>query len=94
MLVHPICALNGNFQERYTTNQVNDSFDDTIAKMEEYRQSMMSELGDITKNLSNVTSIPDKLVRAELSMLQDEIKMAQEMLNNPLSATLNTPQSK
>lgn len=38
--------------------------------------------------------IPDKLLRAELSMLQDEIRMAQQMMENPLTATMNAPRGK
>lgn len=38
--------------------------------------------------------IPDKLLRAELSMLQDEIKMAQQMMENPITATMNAPRGK
>lgn len=35
--------------------------------------------------------LPDKLLRAELSMLQDEIRMAQQMMQNPITATMNAP---
>lgn len=41
--------------------------------------------------LNLITRLPDKLLRAELSMLQDEIRMAEEMIQNPISATLNAP---
>lgn len=41
-----------------------------------------------------VMKTPDKLLRAELSMLQDLIKMAQKMTQNPLSATVDLPKGK
>jgi len=44
--------------------------------------------------LSTLTRVPDKLLRAELSMLQDEIRMAQDMMQNPISATMNAPKGK
>lgn len=44
--------------------------------------------------LNILMRLPDKLLRAELSMLQDEIRMAQSMMQNPLSATMNAPRGK
>lgn len=44
--------------------------------------------------LNILMRLPDKLLRAELSMLQDEIRMAQQMMQNPLSATMNAPKGK
>lgn len=44
--------------------------------------------------LNVLTRLPDKLLRAELSMLQDEIKMAQQMMQNPITATMNAPRGK
>lgn len=41
--------------------------------------------------LNLVMRLPDKLLRAELSMLQDEIRMAQQMMQNPITATMNAP---
>lgn len=39
----------------------------------------------------SVMRTPDKVLRAELSMLQDLIRMAQKMTQNPISATIDVP---
>lgn len=61
-----------------------------------YRQNGLSNLPNFP-NLPGVNTLmrlPDKLLRAELSMLQDEIRMAQQMMQNPITATMNAPKGK
>lgn len=41
--------------------------------------------------LNTLMRLPDKLLRAELSMLQDGIRMAQELRERPITATVNAP---
>lgn len=65
----------------------------TIDLINNYRQNGLSNLPSMPNlpGLNTIMRVPDKLLRAELSMLQDEIRMAQGMMSNPLSATMNAP---
>lgn len=44
--------------------------------------------------LNFVMRWPDKLLRAELTMLQDVIRMSESMLKSPITATVNAPRGK
>lgn len=61
-----------------------------------YRQNGLSNLPQLPNlpGINTMMRLPDKILRAELSMLQDEIRMAQDMMQNPVSATLNAPRGK
>lgn len=77
--------------------KLKSSLRDSIGKVTElinnYRQNGLSSMAQLPQlpGLQSVMRVPDKLLRAELSMLQDEIRMAQDMMQNPISATMNTP---
>lgn len=44
--------------------------------------------------LEGLRKVPDKIVRIELTMLQDLIQMTIEMMDNPVAAVLNFPGGK
>lgn len=54
----------------------------------------MPTLPSSIPGVGSVMRTPDKLFRAELSMLQDLIKMSQKMIQNPVMATVEIPKGK
>lgn len=79
-----------------TAEMLRETIDKTTDLIETYRQDGLSNMPALPNlpGLSALVRLPDKLLRAELSMLQDGIRMAQEMRERPITATVNTPKGK
>lgn len=73
-----------------------DTIDKTSHLIEDYQHDGLSNLPALpgVLGLNGLMRLPDKLLRAELSMLQDGIRMAEEMRQRPIQATMNTPRGK
>ena len=76
-----------------TTRMMRDTVDRTSHLISNYQQEGLANLPPLQNvpGLSTIMRLPDKLLRAELSMLQDGIRMAEEMRERPITATMNTP---
>lgn len=76
-----------------TAQMLRDTIDKTSNLIQTYQHEGLSNMPALPNvpGLNVLMRLPDKLLRAELSMLQDGIRMAQEMRERPLSATMNTP---
>jgi len=80
-----------------TAEMLRQTIDQTSRLISSYRQDGLANMPPIAMNvpgLGALMRLPDKLLRAELSMLQDGIRMAQEMRERPITATMNTPRGK
>lgn len=79
-----------------TAEMLRETIDKTSDLINDYRQDGLSNMPPVPNlpGLSSLMRLPDKLLRAELSMLQDGIRMAQEMRERPITATMNTPRGK
>lgn len=79
-----------------TAQMLRDTIDKTSHLIDNYQQDGLSNLPALPSvlGLNNLMRLPDKLLRAELSMLQDGIRMAEEMRERPIQATMNTPRGK
>lgn len=75
---------------------LSDSIAQTTNLIESYRQEGLANMPPLPNlpGIGNVARLPDKLLRAELSMLQDLIRMAQETRERPITATVNAPRGK
>jgi hypothetical protein len=79
-----------------TAQMLRETIDKTSNLIQSYQHEGLSTMPPLPNvpGLNTVMRIPDKLLRAELSMLQDGIRMAQEMRERPLLATVNAPRGK
>jgi hypothetical protein len=79
-----------------TAQMLRDTIDQTSNLIQSYQHDGLSNMPPLPNvpGLHTVMRLPDKLLRAELSMLQDGIRMAQEMRERPLTATMNAPRGK
>lgn len=76
-----------------STRMLRESIDKATDLINNYRENGLTNMPNFPNipGLNMITRLPDKLLRAELSMLQDEIRMAQQMMQNPITATMNAP---
>lgn len=79
-----------------TAQLLRDSIDKTSDLIHSYQSDGLTNMPPLPNvpGLGTLMRLPDKLLRAELSMLQDGIRMAQEMRERPLTATMNTPRGR
>lgn len=79
-----------------TAQMLRETIDQTGDLIQSYQHDGLSNMPPIPNvpGLQTVMRLPDKLLRAELSMLQDGIRMAQEMRERPLMATINAPKGR
>lgn len=80
-------------EDPHTAQMLRNTIEQTTHLINDYRHEGLSSMPPLPNlpGLSTLMRLPDKLLRAELSMLQDGIRMAQELRERPISATMNTP---
>jgi hypothetical protein len=79
-----------------TTQMLRDIIDTTSNLIQSYQHDGLSNLPNLPNvpGLYTVMRLPDKVLRAELSVLQDGVRMARDMQAHPLTATINVPKGK
>lgn len=79
-----------------TVQMLRDTIGKTSELINDYQHDGLANMPQLPNvpGLNTIMRLPDKLLRAELSMLQDGIRMAEEMRERPITATVNTPRGK
>ncbi|XP_055809515.1 uncharacterized protein LOC129879810 [Solanum dulcamara] len=77
-----------------TEQMLRETIERTSDLIEDYQHEGLSNFPALPNamGLGALTRLPDKLLRAEMSMLQGGIRMAEEMRERPIQATINVPQ--
>lgn len=83
-------------QDPRAARMLRESIERTSGLIGEYQADGLANMPQLPNvpGLNSIMRLPDKLLRAELSMLQDGIRMAEEMRERPIIATVNTPRGK
>lgn len=79
-----------------TAQMLRETIEKTSDLITDYQHEGLSNLPPLTNvpGLNTIMRLPDKFLRAELSMLQDGIRMAEDMRERPITATVNMPRGK